>query len=166
MKKIFLSLGSNLGDRLDNLRRCVNIIKAHSDLILIDSSSIYETEPMYNINQPNFLNMVILIESNFFPIKLLDNIKKIEIEMGRSLKKSHNNPRIIDIDILTYGDKIISSNKLEIPHPRAVERVFVLKPWTDIQPNYKLPGIEKTISSLLSLLEANQQCIKLFEKNI
>ncbi len=166
MKHIFLSLGSNLGSRLNNIIECINLIKKHSKLILIDTSSIYETKPMYNTNQPNFLNAVVLIETNIKPLQLLKDLKKIESYFGRSLKNSHNNPRVIDIDILSYGNQIISFDELEIPHPKSIERVFVLKPWTDIRPNYKLPGTQKTISSLLSLLEINKDDIKLYKKNI
>ena len=166
MKRIFLSLGSNLGSRLNNIIESINLIKKHSELILIDSSSVYESKPMYNTYQPNFLNAVVLIESNVKPLQLLNDLKKIESYLGRSLKNSHNNPRVIDIDILTYGNEIISFDELEIPHPRCIERIFVLKPWTDIQPNYKLPGNEKTISSLLSLLEVKKNDIKLYKKNI
>ena len=166
MKRIFLSLGSNLGSRLNNIIESINLIKKHSELILIDSSSVYETKPMYNTSQPNFLNAVVLIESNVKPLQLLNDLKKIESYLGRSLKNSHNNPRVIDIDILTYGNEIISFDELEIPHPRSTERIFVLKPWTDIRPNYKLPGNEKTISSLLSLLEVKKNDIKLYKKNI
>ena len=127
MKRIFLSLGSNLGSRLNNIIECINSIKKHSELILIDSSSVYETKPMYNTNQPNFLNAVVLIESNLEPLQLLKDLKKIESYIGRSLRNSHNKPRVIDIDILTYGNEIISFDELEIPHPRFTERIFCIK---------------------------------------
>lgn len=166
MKRIFLSLGSNLGSRLNNIIECINLIKKNSELILIDTSSIYESKPMYNTNQPNFLNAVVLIESNIKPLQLLNELKKIESYLGRSIKNSHNKPREIDIDILTYGNEIISFDELRIPHPRSTERIFVLKPWTDIRPNYKLPGNKKTISSLLSLLKGKKNDIKLYKKNI
>ena len=166
MNNIFLSIGSNLGDRFNNIKRCIKKIKETDGIIILSHSKIYETEPMYNPNQSKFLNLVIKVESIIKPNELLELLKDIELCMGRKINDSANNPRIIDIDILSYGDLIINNEKLNIPHSKIPERLFVLKPWTDIEPNYKLPQLNKTISYLISQLDMNTNVIKLYGKSL
>ncbi len=165
MNSIFLSIGSNSGNRFNNIKRCIKEIKLTHGIKLLSHSRIYETEAMYNLNQSKFLNLVIKIESLIEPDELLNMFKKIESHMGRNLNAHINSPRIIDIDILSYGDLVIN-NELVIPHPRIAERAFVLKPWTDIAPDYKLPEINKTISELISNLDINSNIIKLYYKHL
>ncbi len=93
-------------------------------------------------------------------------MKKNESSMGRKLNGLTNQPRLIDIDILSYGDILIDSDDLVIPHPKITERAFVLKPWSDIDPYYKLPQINKNISELISELKINNKTIKLYNKNL
>ena len=99
-------------------------------------------------------------------MELLSEVKLIESEMGRTVNNFKNQPRLIDIDILTYGDSIVNENELIIPHPKIIERAFVLKPWSDIAPDYKLPEINKTISELISNLDINTNIIKLYDKSL
>ena len=166
MNSIFLSIGSNLGHRFNNLKRCINEIKKTDGITFLSHSKIYETEPMYNINQSNFLNLVIKVESSINPNELLKLLKNIEFGMGRELNDFINSPRVIDIDILSYGDLIINNEELNIPHKKISERLFVLKPWTDIEPNYKLPQLNKTISYLISQLDMNSNVIRLYGKSL
>ena len=104
---------------------------------------------MYQINQEDFYNMVVEIDTNLIPIDLLAEIKKIEINSGRVPESKKNMPRILDIDILAIGSMQIQSTLLIIPHPGIPERKFVLKPWSDVAPKFILPNSLKTISDLL-----------------
>jgi len=166
MNEVFLGIGANKGDRFGNIQKCLKNIKSNSSINYISSSKIYESAPMYNVNQNFFLNLVIKIETMFKPLDLLKEIKKIESDMGRKFTELNNQPRIIDIDILSYTDIIFNNNKLVIPHPKIIERSFVLKPWSDIDPNYKLPKINKTISELISNLDISTNIIKLYDKSL
>ena len=100
MIDVFLSIGTNMGDRFKNIQRCVQKIKLNSSIEYISSSRIYETAPMYNVNQENFLNLVIKIKTSLEPFELLKKIKQIESDMGRELTELRNQPRLIDVDIL------------------------------------------------------------------
>ena len=166
MVKAFLGIGSNIGNRFDNIQECINRVKSNVSINCISLSRIYESSPMYNVNQRNFLNMVIKIETDLEPIELLNQMKLNESAMGRKFDEASNQPRVIDIDILSYGDISFSSQKLVIPHPKIIERDFVLKPWSDIDPYYKLPEINKSISELISDLKINNKTIKLYNKNL
>ena len=99
-------------------------------------------------------------------MKLLCEMKSIESKMGRTMNILKNQPRLIDIDILSYGNIMINNDDLIIPHPKIIERAFVLKPWSDIDPNYKLPEINKTISELISNLDISSNIIKLYNKSL
>ena len=166
MIEAFLSIGTNKGDRFENIQKCIQNFKINSSINCISFSRIYETAPMYNINQKSFLNLVIKIETILKPVDLLKEIKKNESDMGREFTELNNQPRIIDIDILSYSTIVFNNKELVIPHPKILERAFVLKPWTDIAPDYKLPEINKTISELISNLDINSNIIKLYYKHL
>ena len=169
MHKVFLSLGSNLGDKLENLNNAITKISLNEHIKISLCSNIYQSKPMYNLNQDDFLNMVIEIETNFRPIELMKYIKDIEILLGRSLDQKHNYPRIIDIDILDYENQFFNTPELTIPHPKLFERMFVLKPWSEISPDYVINN-GKTIKDLMLLLDSNNNyvkfCCKKYEKSI
>ena len=166
MNDVFLSIGSNLGDRFKNIQKCIYEIKLNSFMKYISSSRIYETAPMYNLKQNHFLNLVLRIETDLEPEKLLIEIKQIESKMGRKFTSKRNQPRLVDIDILIFNNSIINNKDLVVPHPKITERIFVLKPWSDIDPNYKLPKINKTVCELISHLDMNSNIIKLYNKNL
>ena len=147
----FLGLGSNVGERLLNLLKVVPKLE-EIGIIVEKTSPIYETSPMYNLNQDNFFNQVIKVNTDFDPEQLLKNVKQIELEMGRDLNSERNSERIIDIDILAFEDLNYKSNILNIPHPLLHERQFVLQPWNDIEPDYIVPEYEKTVNQLFSKL--------------
>ena len=151
--RIFLGLGSNIDDRYHYLKQGIKLLNDHAHIWIIDQSHVYESTPMYHKDQDNFYNMVIEIEMNLNPIQLLDEVKNIEIMVGRNPKEKKNMPRTLDLDILAVGDLIIRSNLLDIPHPRITERKFVLKPWNDIAPDFLLPNSNKNISDLLEITE-------------
>ena len=146
---IFLGLGSNMGDRHQNLIKGIYQLNNHPHIWVTYQSHIYQSQAMYKTDQNDFYNMVLEIDTNLIPIELLTEIKKIEIKAGRIPESKKNMPRILDIDILAIGDLQIQSELLEIPHPKILERKFVLKPWSDIAPEFILPESFQTISDLL-----------------
>ena len=166
MNKIFIGIGSNLGNRLTNLKIVVNKISLIKTIELISQSKVYESEPMYYVNQNFFLNMVIEINSSDEPLKLLEILKNIEYSIGRTSNQMHNHPRIIDLDILDYSNCIINESDLKLPHPKFKERLFVLKPWNDIAPNHVVSDSKLTIYDLMLLLDSNNKFVKLYVNNI
>ena len=144
----YLSIGSNLGNRSENIKKCLSHISAIS--IIKATSSIIETEPFkVSIKQDNFLNLVVKIEFLKDHFELLNYINLIESKLGRIRSSVRNEPRIIDIDIIFFNDLIFSNDNLEIPHPRFKERLFVLQPLSEISPNFIDPITKKTIKFLL-----------------
>lgn len=158
IEKVYLGLGSNLGDRKANLETTLEEI---SQIITVSKrSQIYETEPYGYKKQRDFLNMVIEIETSLSPTELIIKLHEIEHKMGR-LREITNGPRKIDIDIIFYNDEIIESQNLKIPHPDMHKRKFVLKPLTDINEEFIHPILKKTMRELLKNLKSSEK-IKLW----
>ena len=158
MKTVYIALGSNLGDRTENLSQARERL-ASPELRLVLASSIYETAPRDVEDQPWFLNQVIECETDLFPRQLLARLQKIERDMGRK-RRIAKGPREIDLDILFYGDAVVKSPELEIPHPRLAERRFVLEPLAEIAPEKKHPGTRRTMREMLTAV-MNQPVKKL-----
>jgi 2-amino-4-hydroxy-6-hydroxymethyldihydropteridine diphosphokinase len=147
--RVYLALGANIGERLKNLERALQELRTIMSIQTI--SSIYETEPVGYLEQPKFLNMVCMGETELTPQKLLHVIKNIEILLGRQ-PGIRNGPRPIDIDILFYDGLQIDEATLIIPHPRLKERSFVLAPLAEIAPNFVPPNTRETVTELLQKL--------------
>ena len=145
MNKVYLALGSNLGDRQQNLELALEEIEDFATTI--QKSTIHETAPWGYKDQDDFLNMTIEIETELEPIILLARLQEIEHKMGRS-REIKNGPRTIDLDILLYEDKIVDQPALQIPHPRMHKRKFVLDPLVEIAPSAVHPVLKKTIKQL------------------
>jgi len=146
----YLCLGSNLGNREENLSQALNLLSQKVNLKEV--SPVYETEPVPSVNrgkkQPLFLNLVCRIATNLIPEELLDLVKEIETRLGRIPSRQRNSPRPIDIDILFYDNNIIKTHNLTIPHPRLQDRAFVLIPLAEIAPKLVHPGLGKRITQL------------------
>ncbi len=155
---VYLGLGSNLGNRQDNLDLALDFLSQR--LRLGKVSSIYDTEPVGNIEQPRFLNLTCQAYTTLTPTGLLTLTKGIERKLGRVPGRS-NEPRPIDIDILFYGDQVIQTSNLFIPHPRLTERAFVLIPLEQIAPNLAHPVSGETIKELLKGIPKTQSIFKL-----
>ena len=155
--RIFLGLGSNIEDRYHNLINGIQQLNDNAHIWVIAESHVYQAPAMYSSDQQDFYNMVIEIETNLNPLQLLGEVKKIEIKLGRKPNKKKNIPRTLDVDILAVGDIIIRSKLLEIPHPKIVERKFVLKPWNDIAPDFLVPNSDKNITELLRITKDRSQ---------
>jgi 2-amino-4-hydroxy-6-hydroxymethyldihydropteridine diphosphokinase len=154
----YLSLGSNVGDRAQQLRDAQARLSAAGRVVA--ASSLYETEPVEFTEQPWFLNCAVALETEKDPQELMAEILDIEKEMGRR-RMQKKGPRSIDIDILLVGDAVIDSPELTIPHPAMHERRFVLEPLAEIAPEVRHPLLRKTIRELLDALPAGQTVRKI-----
>ena len=143
---VYLGLGSNLGDREANLRRALELLSRSVTLERV--SSIYETEPWGYSDQPSFLNCACAGGTSLGPRALLEAVKDVERVLGRQ-PSFPNGPRTVDVDILFYGRRVISEPGLDVPHPRMVERAFVLVPLAEIAQGYVHPVLELTVEELL-----------------
>ena len=151
--KVYLGLGSNLGDREANLRRALRDLTP--SITLVKSSSVYETEPWGYEDQPQFLNCACSVLTQLSPQELIDAIKKVESAMGRQPTFPYG-PRVIDVDILFYGDLLIDQESLVVPHPRLLERAFVLIPLVEIAPELVHPQLGLTVSELLERVDGSE----------
>lgn len=158
MSEIFLGLGSNLGDRRANLENGLQRLTNSPEIQIKKISSVYETEPYGAKDQPWFLNIVIEIGTGLSPLALLEVTQHIERQVGRG--KTHFwGPRIIDIDILSYEDRIVMHPELQIPHPQLHVRQFVLIPLKEIAARFVHPGLKKTIDQIISECQDKSQVI-------
>ena len=156
--RVYLSLGSNVGDRASQLLSAVGRLETTGRVVAV--SSFYETEPVEFTPQPWFLNCAVALESSQTPQQLMDSILLIEQEMGRR-RLQKKGPRIIDIDILLFDDAVVDSPELTIPHPALHQRRFALKPLAEIAPDVLHPVLKKAVRELLEALPEGQAVRKL-----
>lgn len=145
MIDVYIGLGSNLGQKEENIKKAIDLLKKECTIVKI--SSLYETEPVGYENQDWFLNAVVKLETRLEPIELLTFAQDIEKILGRK-RIIKNGPRTIDIDILFYEDQVLHEETLILPHPRLHERGFVLVPLLEIEPDFLHPIFKKTIAEL------------------
>ncbi len=151
MKTAYIALGSNLGDRIENLKRSLKLLNEEHGISVLSVSPVYETAPVGGPEQGPFLNACAALETDLPPENLLLQMLNIENLMGRAREEKWG-PRLIDLDLLVYESEIINTELLELPHPRLAERGFVLVPLADIAPKLIVPGYNKTVAELLSQL--------------
>lgn len=149
MASVYLGLGTNLGDRWDNLRQAVTALGELGRVVAW--SRVFETRPMYVTDQPAFLNMAVHLDTGLPPRPLLSALKTLEDRMGRVVSRRYG-PRLIDLDILLYDDARVDAPDLTIPHPRLAERRFALAPLADLAPALDHPGAGRSIAQLLACL--------------
>src|SRR5690625_3399258 len=149
MNHVFIALCTNIEPRLSHLKDALKKIEANVSINIKKTSSIYETAPVGYLEQADFLNMVLEIETSLMAIQLLDVCQEIEHQLGRE-RGIRFGPRTIDLDILTYNEENIKTERLLIPHPRMHERAFVLVPLAEIAPKLTIQGLNKNVETLLN----------------
>jgi len=157
-ERVYLSLGSNVGDRAANLHTAIDSLRALGEVVVI--SSFYETEPVEFTAQPWFLNCAVAFDTDKTPKQLLTSILDIEQQLGRR-RAQKKGPRTIDIDILLFGDRIVDDRSLTIPHPALHERRFVLEPFAEIAPDARHPLFKQTTRELRDALPPGQTVRKM-----
>ena len=152
MAEVYLGIGSNMGDRQANIDRALSLLKENKDIEVVVVSSLMESEPEGGVLQDKFLNGAIHVRTELLPPELLSRVKTVERRRGRQ-KGPANAPIPMDLDILFYDDVVIVDGKtLSIPHPRLEKRHFVLKPLSEIAPDFLHPRLKKTVRELLEEL--------------
>jgi 2-amino-4-hydroxy-6-hydroxymethyldihydropteridine diphosphokinase len=146
--KAYIALGSNMGDRFGYLTQAIILLEGHEDITVVNTSSIYETDPVGYTDQDQFLNMAIQVETSLSPVELLDTCLEIELKLGRK-REIKWGPRTLDLDILLFNHENIETEKLTIPHPRMKQRAFVILPLLEMEPNLMLPNMKEPLKDCL-----------------
>jgi 2-amino-4-hydroxy-6-hydroxymethyldihydropteridine diphosphokinase len=158
----WIGLGSNLGDRLVALRRSVDLLQVTPGVVPIRASQVYESAPWGFLEQPTFLNAVVLVRTTLGPLQLLVRLQSIERLLGRQ-RRVRWGPREIDLDILYYGDLVLSRRGLTIPHPSTDQRPFVLVPLRDVSPDFLAPSGRK-VDDMIGSVSTDLSTLALYEE--
>jgi len=150
--RAYIGLGSNMGEREKYLARAVDALGATPGVEVVKVSSFYETEPVGYTDQPMFVNAAVAVDTTLSPVELLRETQRIENALGR-VRSIRWGPRTIDIDILLYGDEVVNTKELTVPHPLMHERGFVLAPLAEVAPDAVHPVLRLTVRELLEELE-------------
>ena len=142
MEQVYIAIGSNLGEPLKQAQQAIAALDAIPQSRIAATSSIYRTKPLGPQDQPDYLNMAVLLETDLEPEELLNHTKKIELELGRVRKDERWGPRTLDLDIMLFGNRVISTERLTVPHYGLKEREFMLYPLSDITPSLIFPDGE------------------------
>jgi 2-amino-4-hydroxy-6-hydroxymethyldihydropteridine diphosphokinase len=162
MQDLYLGFGSNIGDSAHLVTRAIKEVAGNAHIIFEKQSALWRTEPLYDADQPFFVNAVVKYRSDLDPYEVLDFIRLIETRFLRDRDRERpKGPRTMDIDILFYGDHILRSEKLSIPHPRFHERKFILFPMAEINVNYPVPGTTMRIADYIQCCPDNSKVEKI-----
>lgn len=148
--KVYIGIGSNMGDKEDNIREALGLLERDGRVSALEIAPLYKTDPVGYADQDWFLNTVASVKTDLSPRELLGLLMGIERQMGRE-RTIRWGPRVIDLDIILYGDAVVNTPDLQIPHPRIVERAFVVVPLADLDPDILLPGGKKAASLAVDL---------------
>ena len=151
MVRVVISIGSNMDERTENCRKAIDAVAAIGDVTLLKESSFYETIPWGKTNQPDFMNCAVLVETEVAPLNLLEKFKEIEFNIGRNHGERWG-PRLIDIDLILYGDVVMENEILTLPHRHAHERAFVMIPAAEIAPEMIHPLFQKSVAEIAGSL--------------
>ena len=157
MHTVFISIGSNIGSKVENVRNIIAALGAPGDIRVTETSPLYRTEPVDFTDQDWFVNAVVRVETGLDPWALLERLGRLEQEAGRVRGKQRFGPRIIDLDIILYDDLVMETEKLTLPHPRMHKRCFVLQPLCDIDPTVIHPVLKLRVEELLARADAPGQ---------
>jgi len=152
----YLSIGSNKGEKKENLFQAIERLASHDYIKVMDVSSFYKTQPQNFEDQDWFVNAAVKVETSAEPMELLDILKQIEVSLDKEGKAFRFGPRKIDLDIIYFDEKVLKTDRLEIPHPRMQERCFVLRPMCDIGADTIHPVLDKTPGQLLTIIEKHE----------
>lgn len=160
----FISVGSNMGDKLENCKKGTGLIEEEAHCFITGRSKVYRTSPVDYLEQDWFVNAAIRIQTLLDPFDLLDALLGIQKKMGRKKGGVRFGPRILDLDIIFYGDRVLSSGRLVLPHPRMHKRAFVLKPICDIDPLIMHPVLKTDVKTMAkNLSDENQEIVEMPE---
>ena len=150
MTRAYVGLGANLGPREDTLRQAVELLSRADGVDVVAVSELRETEPVGVVEQPAFLNAAVAVETTLPPRELLDLLLRIEQALGR-IREERWGPRVLDLDLLVYGDVVLDEPGLHVPHPRLQERRFALEPLAELDPALEIPGVGNVLAALAAL---------------
>ncbi|MNW46070.1 2-amino-4-hydroxy-6-hydroxymethyldihydropteridinediphosphokinase [Fontibacillus panacisegetis] len=148
----YIALGANLGDREATLLEAISLLQEQPDIIVLRTSNMYETDPVGYVDQPNFVNMAVALSTTLSPADLLAVMLETELRLGRE-RKIRWGPRTVDLDLLWVQGQVIDTPLLTLPHPRMLERAFVLVPLADIVPEEDSSGLYETVHHALDLID-------------
>ncbi len=157
---VYISIGSNIGDLLDNCCRAIEALRSDPDIRLLERSPFYRTAPVDFREQDWFLNAALKLETSMQPIQLLNRMREVQCSLGRKADTVRFGPRIIDLDIIFYGELVFETVELILPHPRMHKRRFVLQPICDIDPTIVHPLLGVSVQDLLNQLVTDDQEIE------
>lgn len=157
---VFISVGSNIGTRFQNCKSGISALAALKRVERVQVSAFYQTEPVDYTDQDWFVNAAVRIYTDIEPLALLQHLQKIQSDAGQKEKAVRYGPRVLDLDIVLYADRVLHSEALTIPHPRMHKRHFVLRPICDIDPQVIHPVCKKTVGELLTRLDTEHQRLR------
>ena len=159
-EQVFIALGGNLGDVFANFVRAMGYLDNEPQVSIKATSYAYQTRPWGGVEQPDFVNAVAWLKTDLSALEMLAFLQALELKLGRTRTGIVNGPRHIDLDLLCYGQMVCASDHLTLPHPRLAERSFVLFPWMDVAPDFKIPGLT-TVKVLYERLATSDKPLRL-----